>query len=296
MLDGDIEAFLQAATNGSFSQAARALYLTPNAVKKRVQALEGRTGVRLFSRNNRGLTLTPAGALLRDDLTAVARQMERAVGAARALQDQDGRTIWLGVSGTFVEEFLSSRWPGVDEVAGRASVRVVGYGRSAGDRAEMLGDVGEKIDACVDLYEPRLVQEHDLCASEISRFRLCLATPGTGRAEGPVELATISLPTIALLPRGLSRAFDETRDALARERPDIELEDLDDYGIQSLDRLRGRGCGVIAPESVAELYPHLGFAPLAGAARVCFGVYTRRGAGAVTRDFVRALERTRNFR
>lgn len=57
----NLEAFVQSAACGSFSEAARRLGLTPAAVSRNVAMLERNLGVRLFHRSTRRLTLTEAG-------------------------------------------------------------------------------------------------------------------------------------------------------------------------------------------------------------------------------------------
>jgi DNA-binding transcriptional LysR family regulator len=57
----NLESFVRAAEDGSFSAAARRLGLTPAAVSRNVAMLERNLGVRLFQRSTRMLTLTEAG-------------------------------------------------------------------------------------------------------------------------------------------------------------------------------------------------------------------------------------------
>ena len=296
MLDGTIQTFLLVARLGSFSRAAKELYLSPNAVKKRVRALECQTGLTLFERSNRGLTITPAGSSLMEDLRVISRQLDRAVTDARAIQERRTETVWLGVSATFAEELLSSRWPGVDHIAGRSSARVVHYGPSARDREEMLLDVGARTDLCIDLFEPQAAAANGLRAWEISRFRLCLAMPESAKAhETELGLADIGSGTIALLPPGRSSAVDSVRERLARERADVALVDLADYDVRTLNELWGRGCGFVAPENVSALCPYLSFAPIADAPLASFGIYGPARLSDAAQEFVQELVKTRNF-
>src|SRR5437868_3292624 len=57
----NLESFARSAETGGFSAAARRLALTPAAVSRNVAMLERNTGVRLFHRSTRKLTLTEAG-------------------------------------------------------------------------------------------------------------------------------------------------------------------------------------------------------------------------------------------
>ena len=56
-----LEAFLEAASRGSFRRAAYALYLSQPSVSSRVQTLEDEVGVALFHRTARGVRLTNMG-------------------------------------------------------------------------------------------------------------------------------------------------------------------------------------------------------------------------------------------
>lgn len=56
-----LDTFLRVADAGSFSKAAEEMYITPTAVIKQINLLEGSLGVMLFIRTHRGLHLTEAG-------------------------------------------------------------------------------------------------------------------------------------------------------------------------------------------------------------------------------------------
>lgn len=58
---GQMFLFAQVVQDGSFSEAARSLNLTPSAISKQINALEDRLGVRLLNRTTRKLNLTEAG-------------------------------------------------------------------------------------------------------------------------------------------------------------------------------------------------------------------------------------------
>jgi len=58
---GEMEAFVAAVREGSFSSAGRVLDLTPSAVSRIVSRIEARLGVRLIVRTTRSMILTPEG-------------------------------------------------------------------------------------------------------------------------------------------------------------------------------------------------------------------------------------------
>ncbi|MDI6539871.1 LysR family transcriptional regulator [Pantoea ananatis] len=79
--------FSQAATQGSYTAAARTLSVSPSAVSKSIQRLESRLGIRLFNRTTRSLTLTPEGHQMLErvqKLISEVREIEQLAVTAKA--------------------------------------------------------------------------------------------------------------------------------------------------------------------------------------------------------------------
>ncbi|WP_051580356.1 LysR family transcriptional regulator [Pseudonocardia acaciae] len=82
----------EVASRGSFSAAADALGYTQSAVSRQVAALEAAAGSALFTRTNRGVRLTDAGAVLAGHAAAV---LDRLAVAERELGARRGRAARL---------------------------------------------------------------------------------------------------------------------------------------------------------------------------------------------------------
>ncbi len=76
----EMQVFVRAAEDGSFSAAARNLALTPSAVSKLIARMEDRLGVLLFRRAHRSVAMTPEG----ESFYLAARRAIEAVEAADA--------------------------------------------------------------------------------------------------------------------------------------------------------------------------------------------------------------------
>ena len=59
MYNKQLSAFVKTAETGSFTKAAKLLYLTPASLIQQVNTLEEHLGVKLFERSPRGAVLTP---------------------------------------------------------------------------------------------------------------------------------------------------------------------------------------------------------------------------------------------
>ena len=116
-----LQAFVEVADRGSFSEAAEALFLTQPAISKRVAQLETELDTRLFDRIGRRIALAPAGAAL---LPHARRLLNDARELKRLVTDLSGDVSGRLVMGTShhiglhrlpmpLKRFTAS-WPGVE--------------------------------------------------------------------------------------------------------------------------------------------------------------------------------------
>ena len=231
-------AFHAAATEGSFTAAARRLGISQPAVTVQVKALEAQYGVRLFERRGRGIALTDLGRTL---LTLTRRlheleaEVEGLLGARRDLVAGDLR---LAADGPYhVIDLLAAvraRYPALE-----VSVEV-------GNSEDVLASL---IDWRADVAVlGRPVEGPHLDAVEIGRHEVVLMVP----ADHPFA-ATGAVPLAALegVPMVLREAASATRSVMAAAldaagvRPTLALE------ISSREAVReavaqGLGLGLVA--------------------------------------------------
>lgn len=91
--------FLATVEHGSFSGAARALYLAQPSVSEQVRQLEAELGVSLFARAGRRLALTEAGRRFRPEAERVLAGLERAREAVAEIRELRGGTLSFGMFG-----------------------------------------------------------------------------------------------------------------------------------------------------------------------------------------------------
>ncbi|MDV7340053.1 LysR substrate-binding domain-containing protein [Terasakiella sp. A23] len=85
--ESQMSIFAQTVKDGSFSEAARSLHLTPSAISKQISALEDRLGVRLLNRTTRKLNLTEAGARYLEHTRRILSEIEEAESEVGSLRD-----------------------------------------------------------------------------------------------------------------------------------------------------------------------------------------------------------------
>jgi DNA-binding transcriptional LysR family regulator len=80
-----------------FRRAAELAFVTQPALSQQIAKLEQTVGVALLRRDRRGVELTPAGAVLRDELDAMFGQMERALRLTREAGQYRSCTLAIGL-------------------------------------------------------------------------------------------------------------------------------------------------------------------------------------------------------
>ena len=81
--------FTAAAEAGSFSAAARSLYISHSTICRSVSALEEELGVRLVERDNRFIALTKAGAVLREEAEHLLSAASAAAARVKAVGEKN---------------------------------------------------------------------------------------------------------------------------------------------------------------------------------------------------------------
>lgn len=123
-----VRAFVVTAELRHFSRAAQSLFLTQQALSKRIRKLEDALSVPLFTRTNRAVELTADGARFLPH----AKELIRVADAAVAAMGADDRPLRLDIVDTrlspmFMLRRLAEREPGlrIDRVTGRGFANAV---------------------------------------------------------------------------------------------------------------------------------------------------------------------------
>ena len=102
--------FLIVAAEGSFSKAADKLYISPTAVKKRIDAFEKETGIAVFYRSPRGITITQAGHFLHEKLSVYQQDIEQLLQQAVRISQDSPYSIRIGRSWLFPCNVILKKW------------------------------------------------------------------------------------------------------------------------------------------------------------------------------------------
>ena len=102
----ELECFVAVADHLNFSRAARQLHLSQPPLTRHIQALEEKTGARLFTRNTHSVALTDAGRLFLEDARAVLARLDQAGESLRRARQGETARLRLAFVGALLDEKL----------------------------------------------------------------------------------------------------------------------------------------------------------------------------------------------
>ncbi|SFY45158.1 DNA-binding transcriptional regulator, LysR family [Paracoccus pantotrophus] len=104
----DLNAFVAAAEEGNFTRAAARLGVSQSALSQTIRNLEERTGVRLFNRTTRNVSLTEAGERLLKSVHPALAEIEQGFAQLGSLRDKPAGTIRISADEYAIDSVL---WP-----------------------------------------------------------------------------------------------------------------------------------------------------------------------------------------
>jgi DNA-binding transcriptional LysR family regulator len=230
--------FLAAAEHGSFTAAARSLYVAQPSLSEQVRQLEAELGVDLFARVGRGIVLTEAGRAFRPEAERVLAGIEQARDTVRGVRELRGGTLSFGMFGTasgyliadLVDDFRK-RYPDV-------RLRLVGQNSSLVADAVRAG----RLEAALvvlpvddDGLEVRPVHREELIVVSRTTERLAERMTIEQLAELPLVLYDAEYGWADPMRRQLA---ERAQLAGVTLRPVVEVEDL-----EAAVQLAARGIG-----------------------------------------------------
>lgn len=292
MFDEYLKTFICSAECGSFAKAAEALFLSPNAVKKRIGALEESLGYPLFERTLKGIKLTPSGKSFYNDSKKLVKSYNIAAEKARSIYENKSDTVRIGIMDTFSDEFMLASWFPENEENHRAHSSMFFFGTSNENVDTMLQSVGKDIDFCVDIYDEKLAKKFGLKALKLSETKICCAIPLCHRLSNKTEISFSDLcgEKIATLKSGRSACWDSAINAVKEDYFGIEIFEIEKFSIKTFNRCENENRIMFVTENSKSVYPFCKCVPLSKTYSVPFGVYYSKAPDEKTKELLDVIK------
>ena len=274
MFDGRLETFVKVAECGSFTKAADALFVTPTAVMKQINALEKELSVTLFDRTNQGLRITKAGESFLQDARYLLEYTERAVQKAREIEEGENRkSIRIGTSVMTPAKFILDIWSEVQSRMPTLKIELIPFENNPVNAVEILKNLGQHIDVVGGLYDENFLKERGCLASHMYDKKILLAVPVTHAlsAETLITPEKLKGRKVLFIRRGWNRFIDDLRSKL--EKQGVRMEDFEMFNITAYNRAVAENTPIITVDGWQDVHPLLKLIPTSWENSIPFGVF-----------------------
>lgn len=266
-----VESFIETANAGSFSKAARALYIAPSSLIQQMDLLEKRLGVVLFERGHRGVRLTEAGESLYEDAVDIVRRSKEAVARARMVQRGDG-PIRVATSLLMKCRMLPEIWSLMIDDAPGTRIDIVSLESVGVEPGNYLSGLGVSYDVMEGLFMSELYRDECLFL-ELARVPLCLAMPlATGDAlPEKVDASLLRGLDLVMMRPGVSADYDAARAHLAALGAS-RIADVPFYTMGLFADCEINKRAIVTAEIWEDIHPNLACIPLGEPCSIPYGL------------------------
>lgn len=293
LYDPHLDMFLKVARLGSFSKAAEAGYITPSAVIKQINLLEGDLGVRLFERTHRGLKLTKAGESLLKDAPELIQKCEEAASRAAASMRQEDHIIRIGSSPVTPAEVLVELWPKLLKILPGLKFQLVPFENTPEQARMILKNLGENIDVVAGIFDDNLLQYRECSGIEISRDKLCVACSINHplARKDHLEITDLYGQELMMQRPGSMASMDALRAYLTKHHPQIKIVDFPLYSMAVFNECENGGRLLVSIERWKTVHPLLKTCPMDWDFSMPYGILYSKNPDKKVADFLNALKK-----
>ena len=291
MFDDYLKTFICAAECGSFTKASELLFLSPNAVKKRINSIEESLGFPLFDRNIKGIKLTAAGKSFYNDSKKLVQNYNIAAEKAKSIYENKIDSVRIGIMDTFSDEFMLANWfPAEENHRERSSMFF--FGTSSENINNMFQSVGKDIDICVDIFDEQIAKTFGINAVKISETEICCAVPFNHRLSGKTEISFDDLcgDKIATLKKGRSLVWDNAISSIKEDYFGFNIFEIEKFNIKTFNRCENENRIMFVTENSKKVYPFFKCIPLSKTYSIPFGLYYSKNANDRTMKLIELIK------
>lgn len=290
MYSRHIESFIEAAKAGSFTKAARALYIAPSSLIQQIDLLEQRLGIVLFERGHRGIKLTEAGESLYRDAVEIVRRSDEAVARARLIQRGE-HPVRVATSLLMKCRMLPGIWSRMIEDAPDTRIDIISLESAGVEPGNYLHGLGVSYDVMEGLYMSELYRDQCLFL-ELARASLCVALPRSLGAACPetVDGAMLRDLDLVLMKPGVSADYDAAHWYLAALGAN-RITEVPFYTMELFADCELNKRAIVTIDLWEDIHPNLVSIPLAKPHSMPYGLIFSQHPSAQAMELYRAAKK-----
>lgn len=248
--------FIYVVETGSFSKAAKELYITPASVMKQMNALENQLDIKLIERTHRGIQLTKNGEKIYQKTKELIEDSEKFLNN---IKDKNTDIIRIGSSFLNPANELVDLWHNIPSLYENYRLRVVPYEDDHVHIMEVFQSIGTKFDFLIGSFNSKQI---DIFTSYkiLGFYNLCVAVPKTHSLakKKRLEITDLYHERLLCVSGGDCLNIDDFRKDVQTLYPQIILEDVGYfYDLDTFNRCEEQGCLLLTLDVWNHIHPSL---------------------------------------
>ncbi len=254
-----LDTFIAVADCGSFTKAAKGLYISPTAVMKQMNTLESHLDLKLIERTSSGIRLTAAGGLIYKDAKFMIDYSQKSIASARAVMHSHDTTFCIGTSLLNPAKPFMDLWYQVNQDFAEYKLHLVPFEDDHEGILCEIEQLGIKFDLLIGVCDSReWVRRCNFTA--LGRYKKMIAVSREHRLAGKkiINVDDLYGETLMMVAQGDSGVNDFLRNDLERQHPLIQIEDTPQfYDMSVFNRCAETGNVLLTLECWQEVHPGL---------------------------------------
>ncbi len=254
-----LETFIRTADCGSFHKASDAMFITPSAVIKQIDALEEETGTILFERTYRGLKLTASGRSLYTDGKVLLDYAEHAEQRARSAGEDSDDVLRVGTSPVTGAELVTDLWQKIYPSWPELKIQIIPFQNTPEKVIDVFESLGKEIDLITGICDETHLAYRKCAGTPVEQVSVDIAVS----FRHPLVNAEIAGPGVLrdekvyLLSEGKMDTMDRIRHDLKHTYPEIQIMDFDFFGMDVFNRCEKENAVLITTAHWIKAHPML---------------------------------------
>lgn len=290
MLDPALETFITVAVCGSFTRAAKQLYISPTAVMKQINTLEQHLGLTLLQRTAHGVRLTAAGEIIYKDGQFMQDYARRSVIKARAAQADAERVFCIGTSLLNPAKPFMDLWCLVSDQFPGYKLHLVPFEDDHRGVAAEIAQLGEKFDFLVGVCDSKTwLGQCNMLPLGSCKMMVAVRHDHPLAQKEQLQISDLHGQTLMMVAEGDSRLNDTLRHDLQRTHPQVRIEDTSHfYDLSVFNRCAETDNLLLTLESWQNVHPALVTLPVEWDYSNTYGLLYAKDPDKDVQKFVRA--------
>lgn len=254
-----LETFIAVCDCGSFTKAAKRLYISPTAVMKQMNLLENHLELKLIERTSSGIRLTNAGAVIYQDAKFMIDYSRKSVASAKAALYVESTTFCVGTSLLNPAKPFMDLWYRINKDFPDYKLHLVPFEDNCEGILGEIEKLGEKFDFLIGVCDSKLWLSR--CNFlPLGRYKKMVAVSREHPLANKklIHMEDLYEETLMMVKRGDSGVNDFLRNDLETYHPRIHIEDTQQfYDLSVFNRCAETGNVLLTLECWQDVHPGL---------------------------------------